>query len=124
MCDCYVLPDQLAAEREFLPAQAWWKFTAKFNVAAQQYVPAIRVHDGQAEGMMMRWGLFPRGRKARAPRIRRTASTWTTSTAPTSTGCRGWAVSVASCRPRASMHGSEPGRITVNPTLFTWSNAP
>ncbi len=59
MCDRYVLPDQFAAEREFLPAQAWWKFTTKFNVAAQQYVPAIRVHDGQTEGMMMRWGLIP-----------------------------------------------------------------
>jgi putative SOS response-associated peptidase YedK len=59
MCDRYVLPDQIAAEREFLPTQAWWKFTAKFNVAAQQYVPAVRVHDGQTEGMMMRWGLIP-----------------------------------------------------------------
>ena len=59
MCDRYVLPDQAAAEREFLPAKAWWKFTAKFNVAAQQYVPAIRVHEGQWEGTMMRWGLIP-----------------------------------------------------------------
>jgi len=59
MCDRYVLPDQAAAEREFLPAQAWWKFTARFNVAAQQYVPAIRIHDGQSEGMMLRWGLIP-----------------------------------------------------------------
>lgn len=59
MCDRYVLPDQFAAEREFLPAQSWWKFATKFNVATQQYVPAIRVHDGQTEGMMMRWGLIP-----------------------------------------------------------------
>lgn len=59
MCDRYVLPERLAAEREFLPAQAWWKFTAKFNVAAQQYVPVVRVHGGQTEGMMMRWGLIP-----------------------------------------------------------------
>jgi len=59
MCERYVLPHQIAAEREFLPAQSWWKFTAKFNVAAQQYVPAIRVHDGQSEGMMIRWGLIP-----------------------------------------------------------------
>jgi putative SOS response-associated peptidase YedK len=59
MCDRYVLPDHIAAEREFLPAQAWWKFTAKFNVAPQQYVPAIRIHAGQTEGMMMRWGLIP-----------------------------------------------------------------
>ena len=59
MCDRYALPDQAAAEREFLPAQAWWKFTARFNVAAPQYVPAIRIHDGQTEGMMLRWGLIP-----------------------------------------------------------------
>lgn len=59
MCDRYVLPDQAAAEREFLPAQAWWKFSAKFNVAAQQYVPVVRVHEGQTEGTMMRWGLIP-----------------------------------------------------------------
>ena len=59
MCDRYVLPDQGAAEREFLPALAWWKFAARFNVAPQQYVPAVRVHDGQTEGMMIRWGLIP-----------------------------------------------------------------
>jgi putative SOS response-associated peptidase YedK len=59
MCDRYVLPDQLVAEREFMPAVAWWKFAARFNVAPQQFVPAIRVYDGQAEGMMIRWGLIP-----------------------------------------------------------------
>lgn len=59
MCERYVLPDQVAAEREFLPAQAWWKFTPRFNVAAKQYVPAIRMHDGESEGVMMRWGLIP-----------------------------------------------------------------
>ncbi len=59
MCERYVLPDQVVAEHEFLPAQAWWKFTARFNVAAQQYVPAIRVHDGQTEALMIRWGLIP-----------------------------------------------------------------
>ncbi len=59
MCDRYVLPSQPAAEREFMPAQAWWKFAAKFNVAAPQYVPAVRVHEGQTEGMMLRWGLIP-----------------------------------------------------------------
>lgn len=59
MCERYVLPDQAAAELEFLPGQIWWKFSARFNVAAQQYVPAVRVHDKQTEGMMMRWGLIP-----------------------------------------------------------------
>jgi hypothetical protein len=55
MLERYVLSEQTAAEREFLPARAWWKFAPKFNVAAQQYVPSIRVHDGQTEGLMARW---------------------------------------------------------------------
>jgi putative SOS response-associated peptidase YedK len=59
MVDRYVLPEQVAAEREFWPAQSWWKFKPRFNVAAQQYVPAVRVHDGRTEGMMIRWGLIP-----------------------------------------------------------------
>jgi putative SOS response-associated peptidase YedK len=59
MCQRYVLPDQAAAEREFLPATAWWKFAAKFNVVPEQYVPAIRLHDGKSEGVMLRWGLIP-----------------------------------------------------------------
>lgn len=59
MCKRYALPDQAAAEREFLPAMAWWKFAAKFNVAAGQFVPAIRLHDRQSEGVMLRWGLIP-----------------------------------------------------------------
>lgn len=59
MCERYVLPDQVAAEREFLPARAWWKFAARFNVAARQYVPSIRLHDGRSEALMMRWGLIP-----------------------------------------------------------------
>lgn len=59
MCQRYALPEQVVAEREFLPARAWWKFAARFNVAAQQYVPAIRLHAGQTEGVMLRWGLIP-----------------------------------------------------------------
>jgi len=59
MCQRYVLPEQGAAEREFLPATAWWKFAEKFNVSAEQYVPAIRVHDRQSEGVTLRWGLIP-----------------------------------------------------------------
>jgi putative SOS response-associated peptidase YedK len=59
MCDRYVLPDQPAAEREFLPDTAWWNFAAKFNVPPAQYVPAIRLHAGRSEGVMLRWGLIP-----------------------------------------------------------------
>jgi putative SOS response-associated peptidase YedK len=64
MCQRYALPDQLAAEREFLPATAWWKFATRFNVAAEQYVPAIRLHQRETEGIMMRWGLIPAWFKA------------------------------------------------------------
>jgi putative SOS response-associated peptidase YedK len=59
MCDRYVLPEQAAAEREFLPASNWWNFEPKFNVAAGSYVPTIRLHDGQSEAAMMRWGFIP-----------------------------------------------------------------
>src|SRR5450631_96107 len=59
MSQRYVLPDQASAEREFLPETAWWKFDAKYNVAPEQYVPAIRLHDAKSEGVMMRWGLIP-----------------------------------------------------------------
>lgn len=57
MCQRYALPDQATVEREFLPSRAWWSFTAKYNVAPGQYVPAIRRHDGQSEAVMIRWGL-------------------------------------------------------------------
>src|SRR5665213_2492167 len=59
MCQRYAVPDQATVEREFMPSRAWWRFTAKYNVAAKQYVPAIGWHDGQSEAVMMRWGLIP-----------------------------------------------------------------
>lgn len=59
MSERYVLPEQLAAEREFTPAQAWWKFAPRFNVAPGQFVPAIRLHGGKSEAVTMRWGLIP-----------------------------------------------------------------
>lgn len=55
----YLLPDQAAAEREFLPRNAWWRFGEKTNLAPGHIVPAIRLHDGQSEGVMLRWGLIP-----------------------------------------------------------------
>ena len=59
MVERYVLPTQIDAEREFEPAQRWWKFASNFNVSFPQYVPVIRAHDGATEGVMMRWGLIP-----------------------------------------------------------------
>jgi putative SOS response-associated peptidase YedK len=66
MCQRYALPDQPTVEREFMPSRAWWSFTAKYNVAPLQYVPAIRWHDGQSEAAMMRWGLIPSSAEGRA----------------------------------------------------------
>jgi putative SOS response-associated peptidase YedK len=64
MCERYVLPRQEDAEREFVPAQCWWKFTPSFNVSFPQYVPVMRRHDGAIEGVMMRWGFVPRSAEA------------------------------------------------------------
>jgi putative SOS response-associated peptidase YedK len=66
MCQRYALPNQATVEREFMPSRAWWSFTPKYNVAANQYVPAIRWHDGQSEAVMMRWGLIPSSAEGRA----------------------------------------------------------
>jgi putative SOS response-associated peptidase YedK len=66
MCQRYALPDQATVEREFMPSRTWWNFAARYNVAANQYVPAIRWHDGQSEAVMMRWGLIPSSAEGRA----------------------------------------------------------
>ncbi|HEY1283187.1 MAG TPA: SOS response-associated peptidase [Steroidobacteraceae bacterium] len=67
MCERYVLPVQEAAEREFEPADRWWKFSSSFNVSSSQYVPAIRAHEGRTEAVMMRWGLVPASAEGAAP---------------------------------------------------------
>ena len=67
MYERYALPDQNAVEREFMPTQVWWKFARRFNVAAEQYVPAMRLHAGQTEAAMMRWGLIPSWAEGKPP---------------------------------------------------------
>lgn len=59
MCERYVVPDQMLAERELAPERAWWRFSASFNVAPSRYIPAVRLHEGHSEAVMMRWGLIP-----------------------------------------------------------------
>jgi len=59
MCERYVVQDQMLAERELAPEHAWWRFAASFNVAPERNVPAVRLHDGRSEAVMMRWGLIP-----------------------------------------------------------------
>ncbi len=72
MCQRYVLSEPWIVEREFMPAAAWWKFEARYNVSAEQFVPAIRLHENQTEGVMLRWGMIPswlEGRPEGPPRI-------------------------------------------------------
>ncbi len=59
MCQRYVLPNQDLAERELAPQRTWWRYSASFNVAPSRYVPAVRLHEGRSEAVMMRWGLIP-----------------------------------------------------------------
>ena len=59
MCERYVIADQAAVEREFRLARPWWQFSSSFNVSTHRNVPVIRMHQGDAEGVVMRWGLIP-----------------------------------------------------------------
>jgi putative SOS response-associated peptidase YedK len=59
MCERFTVPGRAVAEREFMPQRTWWDYSRKFNVAPPQYVPAIRHHAGESEGVMVRWGLIP-----------------------------------------------------------------
>jgi putative SOS response-associated peptidase YedK len=64
MCERYVVPAQALAEQELAPELKWWRFSASFNVAPSRYVPAVRLHEGRSEAVMMRWGLIPAWAKA------------------------------------------------------------
>jgi putative SOS response-associated peptidase YedK len=59
MCKRLVIPDQEDAEGEISVAQPWWRFSVRFNVAVTHTVPVVRLHNQQAEGVMMRWGFVP-----------------------------------------------------------------
>lgn len=59
MCERFVIANQSAVEREFPRLHAWWRFAPSFNVSTRNNVPVIRLHESEAEGVMMRWGLIP-----------------------------------------------------------------
>jgi putative SOS response-associated peptidase YedK len=59
MCKRLVIPDQEEAEQEISVLHPWWTFSARFNVGVSQSVPVIRLHQGESEGVMMRWGFVP-----------------------------------------------------------------
>jgi putative SOS response-associated peptidase YedK len=68
MCERYVTPEAGQAEQEFGVVRRWWQFSPSFNVGPSRYVPVIRMHDGQVEGVMLRWGLIPDWAEADATR--------------------------------------------------------
>jgi len=69
MYERLVIPDQEEAEQEICAAHRWWTFCARFNVAPTQSVPIIRMHDGESEAVMMRWGFVPSPVKGAVTRL-------------------------------------------------------
>lgn len=55
-----VIPGRAEADREIEVTHRWWQFSARFNVRQGHNVPAARMHDGESEGVMLRWGIPPR----------------------------------------------------------------
>ncbi|HKU15762.1 MAG TPA: SOS response-associated peptidase [Steroidobacteraceae bacterium] len=66
MFERYVLPEAEQAEREFGVVRRWWQFAPSFNVAPSRYVPVVRTHEDEVEGVMLRWGLIPEWAEADA----------------------------------------------------------
>jgi putative SOS response-associated peptidase YedK len=62
------MPEAEQAEREFGVVRRWWQFSPSFNVGPSRYVPVIRMHDSEVEGVMLRWGLIPDWAEADATR--------------------------------------------------------
>src|ERR1044072_217186 len=53
------MPETEQAEKEFGVLRRWWRFSPSFNVGPARYVPVIRMHDSEVEGVLPRWGLVP-----------------------------------------------------------------
>jgi putative SOS response-associated peptidase YedK len=52
-----VIPSREEVDGELSVAHPWWQFSVRFNVAISQSIPVARMHEGESEGVMMRWGL-------------------------------------------------------------------
>jgi putative SOS response-associated peptidase YedK len=52
-----VIPSRGEADGELSVERPWWRFSMSFNVAISRNIPVARRHDGECEGVMMRWGL-------------------------------------------------------------------
>jgi len=69
MYERLVIPDQEDAEQEISASHRWWTFAARFNVAPAQSVPIVRMHGGESEAVMMRWGFVPAPVKGAVTRL-------------------------------------------------------
>jgi putative SOS response-associated peptidase YedK len=57
MAQRLVIPSREEVDGELSVARSWWQFSVRFNVAISQSVPVARMHEGESEGVVMRWGL-------------------------------------------------------------------
>jgi len=57
MAQRLVIPSREEVDSELSVARPWWQFSVRFNVAISQSIPVARMHEREAEGVMMRWGL-------------------------------------------------------------------
>ena len=67
MCERLVIPGREEVERELAVCNRWWSFETRFNVAPAQRIPAVRIHEKESEGVMLRWGLIPSSARREAP---------------------------------------------------------
>ena len=84
MCERYVVPDQMLAERELAPERKWWQFLGELQRRAVALCAGCAPARGRSEAVMMRWGLTPAWAKddlppgsgygSRAPRSSRARS--------------------------------------------------
>jgi putative SOS response-associated peptidase YedK len=70
VCERYVIPGQAEIEREFRVAHPWWKFQPSFSVAPGRAVPVLRSYEGEAEGVMLPWGMVPEWAEGDATKAR------------------------------------------------------
>ena len=54
------IPSAPRVSAELPVKHPWWQWLASFNVAVSSNVPVARVHGGDSEGVIMRWGLVRR----------------------------------------------------------------
>lgn len=59
MCGRYVITSPPAAIRALFGYPEQPNFPARYNVAPTQPIPVVRVHEGQRQFVLMRWGLIP-----------------------------------------------------------------